>query len=126
MGLGSQFEKWNNRAVRAIIGFPMSTAPAPAPPTGPAKPSATPPTAPAPSPSDRRLDASIDHWKRSLLDLTRRNRALNFKPTRVSTIVIVDEQPAEVFRQLCLSGGSLKFKPAPEIPADSAPQNADG
>src|SRR5262249_51598033 len=97
----------------------MSTAPAPAIPTGPSSP-----PAPAPSASDRRLDASIDHWKRSLLDLTRRNRALNFKPTRVSTIVIVDEQPAEVFRQLCLNGDSLKFKPAPEVPAEAATPDA--
>src|SRR5258706_10849386 len=73
-------------------------------------------TTPPPMPADaeRKLSASIDYWKRSLLDLTHRNRALNFKPARVSTIVIVDEQPAEVFRQLCLDRGSMKFKPAPE------------
>src|SRR5438045_415856 len=78
-------------------------------------------TTPAPLPTDaqRRLNASIDYWKRSLLDLTHRNRALNFKPARVSTIVIVDEQPAEVFHELCLNRGSMKFKPAPE-PADPA------
>src|SRR5579859_533634 len=81
----------------------------------------TTPTAPPPTPTDaeRRLNASIDYWKRSLLDLTHRNRALNFKPARVSTIVIVDEQPAEVFRELCLNRGSMKFKPAPE-PGDNA------
>src|SRR5258708_37935257 len=81
----------------------------------------TPPPAPPPAPTDaeRRLNASIDYWKRSLLDLTHRNRALNFKPARVSTIVIVDEQPAEVFRELCLNRGSMKFKPAPAPVADS-------
>ena len=42
-----------------------------------------------------RLAATIANWKRKLLDLSRRNRALNFKPTKVSTIAIVDEQPAE-------------------------------
>src|SRR5436853_6558029 len=81
----------------------------------------TTPPAPLPSDAERRLNASIDYWKRSLLDLTHRNRALNFKPARVSTIVIVDEQPAEVFRELCLNHGSMKFKPAPEPepPADA-------
>src|SRR5712692_5704872 len=87
----------------------------------------TTPPPPLSSDADRRLTASIDHWKRSLLDLTRRNRALNFKPTRVSTIVIVDEQPAEVFRQLCLEDGSMKFKPAPEPePASTVAAPAPG
>ena len=49
-----------------------------------------------------RLAATIANWKRKLLDLSRRNRALNFKPTKVSTIAIVDEQPAEVFRRMYL------------------------
>ena len=47
---------------------------------------------------DRRLAASIDAWQRKLLDLTRRNRALNFRPSRASTVLISDELPAEVFR----------------------------
>src|SRR5579859_5874000 len=84
----------------------------------------TTPTA-LPADADRRLSVSIDHWKRSLLDITRRNRALNFKPTRVSTVIIVDEQPAEVFRQLCLDGGSMKFRPAPE-PATGGESQATG
>ena len=63
---------------------------------------ATSPTSPSP-----RLAASVDNWKRKLLDLTKRNRALNFRMNRVSTVAIVDEQPAEVFRQLVLDGRSL-------------------
>jgi len=76
---------------------------------------------PLPADAERKLSASIDYWKRSLLDLTHRNRALNFKPARVSTIVIVDEQPAEVFRQLCLDRGNMKFKPAPDPAEAPAP-----
>jgi very-short-patch-repair endonuclease len=63
---------------------------------------------------EARLVASLDHWKRNLLDLSKRNRALNFKATRVSTVSIIDEQPAEVFRQLYVEGGLMRFKPAPE------------
>lgn len=49
-----------------------------------------------------RIASSADNWKRRLLDLTKRNRALNFKLTKVSTVAVVDEQPAQIFRQLCL------------------------
>jgi very-short-patch-repair endonuclease len=58
----------------------------------------------------QRLGASIANWKRKLLDLSRRNRALNFKPNKVSTVAIVDEQPAEVFRHIYLDGASMRFK----------------
>jgi very-short-patch-repair endonuclease len=58
-----------------------------------------------------RVTASISAWKRKLLDLSRRNRALNFKPAKVSTIAIVDERPAEVFRRLYLEEGAMRFRP---------------
>ncbi len=70
-----------------------------------------------------RVKASIENWKRKLLDLTKRNRALNFKVNKVSTITIVDEQPAEVFRQLYLGESSMRFKAAPE-PDVAEPQGA--
>src|SRR5258708_24391531 len=63
------------------------------------------------SAADRdRVKASIENWKRKLLDLSKRNRALNFKVNKVSTITIVDEQPAEVFRQLYLKEQSMRFR----------------
>lgn len=68
----------------------------------------------------RRIAASVSNWKRKLLDLTRRNRALNFKPTKVSTIAIVDEQPAEVFRRLYLQEASMRFKADPTKPRREA------
>ena len=58
----------------------------------------------------QRLSASIANWKRKLLDLSRRNRALNFKPNKVSTVAIVDEQPAEVFRHIYLNEATMRFK----------------
>lgn len=66
------------------------------------------------------LTASIESWKRKLLDLTKRNRALNFRPSPVATVTIVDEQPAEVFRQLYLREKPMRFKAAPE--QQEAPQ----
>ncbi len=56
----------------------------------------------------------LDHWKRRLIDLTKRNRLLNFKPTRVTTIHVVDELPAEAFRTLYLEQRAMVFLPLPE------------
>ena len=61
------------------------------------------------APLDGRVAASIDAWKRKLLDLSKRNRALNFRPTRVSTVAIVDEHPAEIFRTLYLAEREMRF-----------------
>ncbi|HYG64396.1 MAG TPA: DUF4011 domain-containing protein, partial [Thermoanaerobaculia bacterium] len=73
------------------------------------------------TPEGQRVTAALARWKRKLLDLSKRNRALNFRPYKVSTVAIVDEQPAEVFRQLYLLERSLRFKPAPE-PAKGTPR----
>lgn len=72
-----------------------------------------------------RLAASVENWQRKLLDLTKRNRALNFKVNKVSTITIVDEQPAEVFRQLFVREQAMKFKAAPEKEGSPAGVAAD-
>src|SRR5512139_948477 len=62
----------------------------------------------------QRVTASVDVWKRKLLDLTKRNRALNFRVNKVSTVTVVDEQPAEVFRTLYMREGAMKFLAAPD------------
>jgi very-short-patch-repair endonuclease len=61
---------------------------------------------------EARLAATIDNWKRRLLDVSKRNRALNFRPNKVTSITVIDEQPAEVFRQLSLQGQQMRFRPA--------------
>ncbi|MGH9941679.1 MAG: DUF3320 domain-containing protein [Pyrinomonadaceae bacterium] len=63
---------------------------------------------------EQRIAVTIDAWKRKLLDLSRRNRAINFKINKVSTIAIVDEEPAEIFRLLQQQRKTLKFKPQSE------------
>jgi very-short-patch-repair endonuclease len=57
----------------------------------------------------------LERWKRALIDLTKRNRLLNYNPNRVTTIQIITEAPAEVFRLLQLDGKSMKFLPVQEI-----------
>jgi very-short-patch-repair endonuclease/DNA polymerase III delta prime subunit len=78
----------------------------------PASPNST-GTTPQPTGSeDARVSATIGNWKRKLLDVSKRNRALSFKPTKVSTVAIVDEQPAEVFRHLYIQDRQMRFRPA--------------
>jgi very-short-patch-repair endonuclease len=78
---------------------------------------------PAASTDDARIGAALDAWKRKLLDLTKRNRALNFRMTRASTVAVRDEQPAEVFRRLYLAEKSMRFQAA-EPPAPPAGNGA--
>jgi hypothetical protein len=59
----------------------------------------------------QRISHTINTWKGKLLDLSKRNRALNFKVQKVSTVTIIDEHPAEIFKLLCLQGKLLKFLP---------------
>lgn len=63
---------------------------------------------------NQRIALQVNAWKSKLLDISKRNRALSFKPNKVSTVSIVDEQAAEVFRLLCLKNKSLKFDAKPE------------
>ncbi|HLM19860.1 MAG TPA: DUF4011 domain-containing protein, partial [Acidimicrobiia bacterium] len=72
------------------------------------------------TPLDGRVSASIDAWKRRLLDLSKRNRALNFRATRVSTVAVVDEHPAELFRALYLSERELRFQASEQAVPEAA------
>ncbi len=66
------------------------------------------------SSDDSRIRVVVDTWRRKLLDLSKRNRALNFKRNPVSTVAIIDELPAEVFRHIYLNEKPMCFQPAPE------------
>ena len=56
----------------------------------------------------------LERWKRSLIDLTKRNRLLNYNPNRATTIKIINEMPGEVFRLLHINEKTLKFLPSSE------------
>jgi very-short-patch-repair endonuclease len=62
----------------------------------------------------------LDKWQRQLIDLSSRNRLLNFKPTRVTTVRVVDELPTEVFRSLYLESRSMRFLPLQEPQLEAA------
>jgi hypothetical protein len=63
-------------------------------------------------PIEQRLLLTIENWKRKLLDVSKRNRSLNFKPLRVSTITIVDTAPDIVFSKLWIDGSNMRFAAA--------------
>lgn len=56
------------------------------------------------------MSVTLDAWKRKLLDLTRRNKALSFRSTKASTVEVVDEKPAEVFDSLYGGAKSMSFR----------------
>ncbi len=55
-----------------------------------------------------------------LLDLSLRNRLLNFRPTRRRSIKVVDEVPAEVYDILVLNEKSMHFRPVEQAAAFGA------
>lgn len=60
------------------------------------------------------VEERIKRWKNKLIDLSKRNRLLNFKPTKVTTICIVDEIPTEVYRTMVIDEKQMSFLPIPE------------
>ncbi|HRH41484.1 MAG TPA: DUF4011 domain-containing protein, partial [Pyrinomonadaceae bacterium] len=68
--------------------------------------------------NNEKVLATINSWKNKLLDLSKRNRALNFKINKNTTISIFDEPLTTIFRLLCIQKRSIRFvgfKPNNEI-----------
>ncbi|MDB6066700.1 MAG: hypothetical protein JWR26_2908 [Pedosphaera sp.] len=65
----------------------------------------------------------IDQWKSRLLDLSLRNRLLNFKPTK-GTIPILSAVPEQVEDELAASI-ELQIQPRPKRMGEDDPRNAD-
>lgn len=80
------------------------------------------------SPAEQqRLHATIENWKRKLLDVSKRNRSLNFRPLRSSNVSIVESSSKDVFSKLWIDGVSMRFV-ASELPSTTAeeiPENSD-
>lgn len=57
------------------------------------------------------IEERIKKWKDKLIDLSKRNRLLSFRPTKVTTIKIVDELPSEVLILLALEKEGMEFLP---------------
>jgi len=57
------------------------------------------------------FEKKITDWKNKLIDVSRRNRLLNFKPTKVTTIKILDKSPSDIFKSLVVNKESFHFLP---------------
>ena len=64
------------------------------------------------------LDKRIEEWKERLIDLTRRNRSLYFRPTKSSTLQISAPDAATVFRRLYVDEDAWSFWLPPKSQAD--------
>src|SRR5262245_23407045 len=56
--------------------------------------------------------------RQNLLDLTMRNRLLNFRPTKLKTIQLIDTMPAEIYNSLVLREKAMEFLPRPGMLED--------
>ena len=61
--------------------------------------------------NEKTIDKRIYKWKEKLIDLSKRNRLLNFKFSKSLTLRIIDEQPPEVYKALVQELHSLEFLP---------------
>ena len=68
-------------------------------------------------------DARVENWKRKLLDLTLRNRLLNFKDTK-QTIPLFCPNPA-MLEDALAEGKKFKFVVMPEVMEGSDPRNSE-
>lgn len=55
------------------------------------------------------LDAKLDNWKKKLLDLGKRNKLINYKENKRSTLKIVNTSMDEIYKELVIEERSLKF-----------------
>lgn len=58
--------------------------------------------------------SELERARKSLLDLTMRNRLLNHRPSKARTIKVVDELPREVYNLLVIENGTMEFLPRQE------------
>ena len=58
------------------------------------------------------VETQLQEARQRLLDLTGRNRLLNYRPSKRRTIRVIDEIPKEIFDILVLQEKVMQFKPA--------------
>ncbi|HTF57722.1 MAG TPA: DUF3320 domain-containing protein, partial [Planctomycetota bacterium] len=73
-----------------------------------------------------RVGAKLEDWKRRLIDLSRRNRLLHYRLSQVTSVRVVEERPAELFRLAAIQGASLSFLPWVEAAAPETKVHVPG
>ena len=59
---------------------------------------------------NRVLEKKISHWKQQLLDLSKRNRMINFKESRLSTLKLTSPDCTELYNRIVTKEEELSFK----------------
>src|SRR5262249_35442770 len=67
-----------------------------------------------------RLSRQVEHWRDELVDLSKRNRLLYFRPTRVSTLAIREPGLQDVYTRVLVPNLSWGFFP-PRDPSQPVP-----
>lgn len=62
------------------------------------------------------IDRELQSARNNLLDLSMRNRLLNFRPTKTRTIKVIDEIPREIYDLLVINEKIMEFKAKPKPP----------
>lgn len=57
------------------------------------------------------IEKQIEQARKNLLDLSMRNRLINFRPTKRRTLRIIDEIPREIYEILVINERSMEFLP---------------
>lgn len=68
------------------------------------------------------VEEQLEDARKNLLDMSLRNKLLNFKQYKRSTAEVVDEVPAEIYQQLVLDETAMSFVPNEQ---DDTPTNYD-
>ncbi len=76
----------------------------------------------APSPQPAPVATKLEASRRNLLDTSRRNRLINYRPSRTVGVDVIGEDPFEVFNALVTLGRTLTFsgRPDPKTPVVEA------
>jgi len=73
-----------------------------------------------------RLAGAFDTWRGRLIDLSKRNRALNYRSTKVGTLRIVDEKPVEIYRLLVGEEKKFTFSATLGSPLEESSESSGG
>jgi len=78
----------------------------------------------SPSERDNSLDEKIDEWKSQLLDLTRRNKLVSFKPTKTKSLPFEETDPTTIAHELT-EEGELYIRKQPTEDEDTENEETD-
>ena len=68
------------------------------------------------------IEIQLEAARKNLLDLSMRNRLLNFRPNKARSIRVIDEVPREIYDILVLNEKTMGFLPTPEATTDKFPE----